>query len=158
MTDESALLATIAANRTPVPADMLADAERALKLSEQATPAPWFAKGEGICCGVYQGAPGNQGAPIDLDDPTWVDASFIAASRELVPLLANHVKALLVRVAELEAGLREALPYVWPEVSEVVAEYSDLDHEDGALRERNQQTRDKSLRLAAMLANPETRT
>lgn len=91
----------------PTPADMLADAERAEQLAVVATPTPWFAKGEGICCGVYQGSPDNQGVPIDLDDPTWNDAAFIAASRELVPLLVSHVKAAVADAGALRARIAE---------------------------------------------------
>jgi hypothetical protein len=68
------------------------------RLSALATPGPWFAKGEGICCGVYQGAPGAQGVSIDLQDPTWNDAQFIAAARAMLPLLADHATALLAQV------------------------------------------------------------
>jgi len=45
------------------------------------TPAPWYARGEGMCCGVYQGSPEKQGVPIDLQDPTWADGEFIAIAR-----------------------------------------------------------------------------
>ncbi len=54
------------------------------------TPAPWFAKGEGICCGVYQGEYGKQGVPIDLQDPTWADAQFIALARNAFDVMMRR--------------------------------------------------------------------
>lgn len=54
------------------------------------SPAPWFAKGEGMCCGVYQGTPEKQGHPIDLDDPTWADAQFIALARNAFDVMMRR--------------------------------------------------------------------
>jgi len=54
------------------------------------TPAPWFAKCEGICCGVYQGSPEKQGVSIDLQDPTWADAQFIALARNAFDVMMRR--------------------------------------------------------------------
>lgn len=85
------------------------------------------------------------------------DAEEIVPRADLLALVAvaEEADALRARVAELEAGLREALIHVRPEVSEVVKEYSDLDGEQADVREENQRIRDKHARLAALLANPE---
>ena len=72
-------------------------------LADRATPAPWFARGRHLSCvpndsGMGATLPTNHiGVMAERED-----AAFIAAARSAVP-------ALLDRVAELEARLRDAL-------------------------------------------------
>ena len=72
-------------------------------LADAATPAPWFARGRHLSCvpndsGMGATLPTNHiGVMAERED-----AAFIAAARSAVP-------ALLDRVAELEARLRDAL-------------------------------------------------
>lgn len=84
----------------PAPAGMLADAERALKLCEHATEGPWATEPHGDTTALYSGRDSQHHGLrlLNLDDGDGnfdFNLEFIAASRELVPLLANHVKALL---------------------------------------------------------------
>ncbi len=57
---------------------------------EKLSPAPWFARGEGICCAVYQGTTEKQGYLIDLQDPTWADAEFIALARNAFDVMLRR--------------------------------------------------------------------
>jgi hypothetical protein len=66
--------------------------------------------------------------------------------------LLGAVPALVARVRELEAGLGEALPFVWPDTQSLVREFSDLDFTDAAIRERCNGIRALRLRLANLLA------
>lgn len=62
------------------------------------------------------------------------------------------------RVAELEAALRDALPFVAPDVSDIVREASDLDGNDGVTRSRNNRIRELRARPARVLSDTEGTT
>jgi hypothetical protein len=180
----------LVATPTPTPADMLADAQRAVALADDATKGPWEAAPWNTLPNGYVYGPApihdrpvppglmQARPPISLQSQ---DAAFVAASRELVPLLASHVKALTprfergagwlcdgetlhsgehvlrlvdalrARIAKLEGGLREALTYVSPSTLDCLREFEGNE----AAAQRNTEIRDVSRRIAALLANPE---
>jgi len=86
-------------------------------LADAATPGPWFVQADRHrVCGIigpkmaaYDDEPEQEWREVQIVEtdgghypPRWNDAAFVTAARSAVP-------ALLDRVAELEAGLREAV-------------------------------------------------
>ena len=85
-------------------------------LADAATPGPWFVQADGSVLGIfgpkmaaYNDEPEQEWREVQIVEtdgghypPRWNDAAFMAAARSAVP-------ALLDRVEELEAELREAI-------------------------------------------------
>lgn len=80
---------------TKTPAEIVAECERLIALSEAATKGPWFRDSCEFSTGVSQGTSYKDRGVEIIDECTYTDAAFIAAARESLPRLARLVKRLV---------------------------------------------------------------